>query len=83
MTVGTLDHFGRHAEIASACPIGTPRCISHVAAVCRSVCGVTLPRKPARLTACLKPVFTDLTGAPRHSTKCDVTMNKNKFPNQS
>src|SRR6185437_15278132 len=25
-------------------------------------------------TACLKSVFTDLTGAPCHSTKCDTTM---------
>ena len=29
------------------------------------------PQSPARPTACLEPVSTDLTGAPCHSTKCD------------
>ena len=58
----------------AACQIGTPRCINHVAAVWRNVCGVTLPQRPASATACRNPVFTDLTGAPCHSTKCDVTM---------
>jgi hypothetical protein len=40
--------------------------------VCRSVCGVTLPTVTsslARRTADAKPVFTEATGLPFHSTK--------------
>jgi hypothetical protein len=74
MTVGPSIICADMPRYPAACQIGTPRCISHVAAVCRNVCGVTLPHRPASLTACLKLVLTDLTGAPCHSTKCEVTM---------
>ena len=48
---------------------GTPRCISQVAAVWRNVCGVTLPGRPASLTALLKPFLTEAIGLPLNSTK--------------
>ena len=46
----------------AACQIDTPRCMSHVAAVCRSVCGTILPPSddsPASCTAREKAVLTD------------------------
>jgi hypothetical protein len=49
--------------------IGTPRCMSQVAAVCRRVRGVTLPGSLARPTAVRKPFLTDATGLPLNSTK--------------
>ena len=53
----------------AASQIGTPRCMSHVAAVWRRVWGVTFPGRPASPTAVLKPFFTEATGLPLNSTK--------------
>jgi len=64
-----LKNFGRHAEEAYGSRIGTPRCIIHVAAVCRNVCGVTLPMQRASFIALSNPLFTDLIGFPLNSTK--------------
>jgi hypothetical protein len=50
----------------------TPFCISQVAEVWRSVCGVTLPESLVNRTAVLSAVFTEATGAPFHSTKCSL-----------
>ena len=51
----------------AASQIGTPRCMSQVAAVWRKVCGVTLPAHGLALR--LNPLFTDPTGLPLNSTK--------------
>ena len=53
----------------AASQIGTPRCISQVAAVWRKVCGVTLPARWASPTAVLNPFLTEATGLPLNSTK--------------
>ena len=73
----------RHVESSSLIPrkpaashIGAPFCISHVAAVWRSVCGVMLPSSVescARQTG-RNAVLTDATGLPCHSTKCCSAM---------
>ena len=49
--------------------LSTPACMSQVAAVCRSVCGVTAIGRLARATADLKAVLTECTGSPDHSRK--------------
>ena len=53
----------------AASQIGTPRCISQVAAVWRNVCVVILPVSLASSTAVLNPFFTDASGSPLNSTK--------------
>ena len=69
MAVGVLQDLRGHAQEPAASQIGTPRCISQVAAVWRKVCGVTLPGRRASSTAVLNPFFTDTTGLPLNSTK--------------
>ena len=46
----------------AASQIGTPSCISQVAAVWRSVCGVTFPLMPDKPNALLNPTLIDSTG---------------------
>ena len=56
----------------AACQIGTPRCMSHVAAVWRRVWGTILPLAGDRLASCTardNAVLTDAIGLPLNSTK--------------
>jgi hypothetical protein len=69
LTVGLLQNLWRRAQEPAASQIGTPRCISQVAAVWRRVWGVTVPGRPAIRTALRKAFLTDDTGLSLNSTK--------------
>lgn len=69
MAVNAIEHLDRHAEKPAASHLSTPACMSHVAAVWRSVCGLTSRVRPARRTADLKAVFTERTGCMFQSTR--------------
>ena len=69
VAVGVLQDLGDMPRNPAASQIGTPRCMSQVAAVWRKVWGVTLPGRPASPTALLKPFLTEATGLPLNSTK--------------
>ena len=47
VAMGVLKDLRRHPQEPSRLQIGTPRCISQVAAVWRKVCGVTRPGRRA------------------------------------
>ena len=58
----------------AACHRSAPFCIIQVAAVWLSVCGVTCLSSSAALTAAAKPLRTDRTALPFHSTTAFVAM---------
>jgi hypothetical protein len=62
----------------AASQVLTPICISHVAAVWRSVWGLILPFSPAKRMAVLKAVFIDFTGHPLNSTKWSFAMPRSR-----
>ena len=68
MAVTVRQHFDRHTEVTSGLPNVVPACISHVAAVWRSVCGMTSGPSFASATAWAKAFEIRLIGPKSHST---------------
>ena len=68
MTVAVLQHLNRHPKEASSLPKVSAVLHRQVAAVCRKRCGVTCWSRRAAFTAAAKPLRTERTGSPFHST---------------
>jgi hypothetical protein len=79
VAIGFLQDLWGHAQEPCGLQIGTPRCISQVAAVWRKVCGVTRPGRRASPTAVLNPFFTEATGLPLNSTKLLAISLRSRF----